>query len=262
MKIEKALDRIKKLLTLAEGNTTPEEAAQAMTTAQFIMDKYRIDEAAVQASRMDDESDVPTVAEVDSEMLEHSVPGKVQRIPTWRLRLVQAIAEANNCGVFTSHRKLKRGQPFVASVHIYGTETDRAVVRYMMLYLGGINANPKAIGEVARITKRQCKGMGRTYANSFRLGCVATITNRMAEAQTEGIRQLKGEILTEQGGTAIMRIESILERQAEVQTEWEEKQGFVSSRAKKYNLSGSGFAAGKEAGEGVNLATKGGALKS
>ena len=45
LKLEKVLDRIRKLLNLAKGGATPEEAATAVAHAQKLMDEHHIEEA-------------------------------------------------------------------------------------------------------------------------------------------------------------------------------------------------------------------------
>lgn len=263
MDITKIKDRIAKLLALAHGNASPEEAATAMAAAQRLMEKYRIDEAQLIAEEMAKGHDVDLGGDVIDTMLEHTTPGKTRRFPTWRVRLAQALCAANGCKLYYSSTTITKDDGhgtrsyYVKTMQIVGATMDCAATKYMMLFLGGENGNPKNIGEVARITKRHSKGRGRVYANSFRLGCIDTIRRRMAQEQKAVITQLKGEVNPQ----ALVLVEqALVEKKAGVE-DFYSNLGLGNARRKKGpTTSWTAYENGQNAGHGMNLNRNAGAL--
>lgn len=227
----KITDKIRKLLALANGNTTPEEAAAAIAQAQRLMDKYRIDEAAVIAAQMA-ESGMDVDLTVDTAVVE-TISG---RWPGWKSMLLRELAEANGCVSYFSRVGTQ------TRICVVGTEAGRAATTYMYHYLAGYHGDQ---GEIGRVTRRHAAGKGRSWANSFRVGMVTTITQRVQADQRESVAKLKGDL----DQHALVRVEGVLARQADaVQAALP-----PGLRSRKLSVRGDGYEHGKAAGWGVSL---------
>lgn len=53
-----------------------------------------------------------------------------------------------------------------------GAESDILITKYLFDF---------CVREVEAITKKECKGLGKTYANNFKLGCIYTIGKKLRQ---------------------------------------------------------------------------------
>jgi hypothetical protein len=83
---KKILDRVKKLLALAENNSNIHEAASAMASAEKMMRKYNLDRAEVMAANLKQDDLIEMMAE----------RGK-RRVPEWMGGLIVPVARAYDC---------------------------------------------------------------------------------------------------------------------------------------------------------------------
>lgn len=253
---EKIIDRIKKLLRLAESDNL-NEAANAAARAQALMDKHRIERELVETQEDADRLD----GEFGDEPISNEYPpiyNEGTQVPTWIIHLADALARSNQCRVF-----YRSG--YQAKVFCVGRESDVATVRYMFTALRR---------EINRLCKKEPRGMGRAYYNAFRLGAVSEISSRMQRArreQEQEMRMLAESDAAQEGdgaetSTALARLDAAIDKvkQRDQETEDWFRQSMPNLRTD--NRSGpsdyDGYAEGRRAGKGIQLGAKGRALRS
>ena len=166
----KILDRIRKLLALAKSSNV-NEAAVAAAQAQKLIAKHRID----QARELVDAPEPGDVALDDDPLDEGS------RVAQWRLELAMVVAEANGCRVVV----LKDGR--YSTIKLVGGGEDISIVRALYEWL---------TKEVQRLTR--ASGLrGRDKLDTFRMGAITTIEQRLRDANEEarkiGLKDAKKE---------------------------------------------------------------------
>jgi hypothetical protein len=163
---EKVLDRVRKLLKLAESSNV-HEAANAAARAQALMERHRIDAAAL------DDAEPESIGDYPDEPLESS-----RRIPRWKLGLAATVARLGGCRVYLSGHGDRR------AVILVGRADDAAAVRLLYAHL---------CRELDRLTRKLGHGRGRKWCTAFRLGAVATVVERLEQAQAEAHRAARAE---------------------------------------------------------------------
>lgn len=183
----KTIDRIQKLLRLAESSNV-HEAATAAAHAQELMERHRIDLASIRsdADAIEDHGDRPLVA--------------CARPPRWRVLLASAVAEASGCRVYLRRTEALR------EVVIVGTRDDAAHVVTLDAHLSA---------EVERLTRRLGRGQGRRWCTSFRLGAVTMLALRLREARARARAQARHDAEAHRAtgeSAALVRIDTALRR--------------------------------------------------
>lgn len=156
---ERLLERVRKLLALA---TSPNvhEAALAAARAQELIDRHRLQRLL----------DAEQEAEEAIEAAREEPLMEARRIRKWRSVLAAALAELNGCIAYTDQRgKLKR-------IVLVGTAEDRAATVAMW------DGLVKRI-EWLSATHLDGEGQDKRWHDAFRVGAVATITQRLREQQ-------------------------------------------------------------------------------
>ena len=174
----KIIDRIAKLLKLAEGKgTTPAEAATAAAQANRLMLKHNINQATVDGVDLD-----PSMLEA----IERGVLWEGGRIVSWRMELACGVARLNQCRVLIhaatrpTHARPERR----AHLSIIGRPSNSAVVSYLFTFLAR---------EIDRLAKAADHGWesARSFRNSFRVGAVRTVLTRLSEDRDEQRREAR-----------------------------------------------------------------------
>lgn len=143
----KIIDKVKKLLALATSNN-PSESAAAAAAAQALIDKWKVEEAELYPE--------DAVPDIQLRLL-----AEFKRIPTWRLTLASALAEANQ----------SRAVGILGSgIFIIATEIDMSIIEYLYLAL---------CNDINQLTKREASGRGSKYILNFRLGCAVAIRTKL-----------------------------------------------------------------------------------
>lgn len=164
----KALDKIKKLLALAERAGTPEEAGTAFATAQRLMTAHAISEAQVRAAATlaGYQADEPIVARIV-----WSRTGS--QIPTWIFVVVNAVAVSNGCSPLCCSGR--------AAVKAWGAAS-------------GLDATETLIGPITGQIDAlaKCSGLsGRTALNNFRLGAAQVVAARLQRARAAALAETR-----------------------------------------------------------------------
>lgn len=170
-KTAKIIDKIRKLQAYSGNGRTAEEQASFAAAVQRLMTDYKIEQwqLAQDGATTDDE----TIAFDVYSMREYREGAKFLAL------LLHAVATAHTCSVAI----VGAHQDF----YVFGTTTDRAVVRYMFEFLRA------ACGRCAEAAKRDIRANGLnvprgTFLESFRTGFLRVIQDRYA-AERQNVSQ-------------------------------------------------------------------------
>lgn len=238
---EKIIDRVRKLLSLAQSANV-HEAAAAAAAAQRLMAEHAIAEAML----VGDAGDATPLESVGESHLAQAGERKLVR---WLARLATVIAAANDCRVF-----LRRG----VDLRIIGTAANAATVGYLYSYLRG---EIDRLCEAALATRTDTWTAGKTWAANFRLGAVEAVGERLKEARAQArtdARQQANAGDTLGNGAALARVNHALarldEQRAEVDRVYE---GLHLRAGKAWSTRHNAEAreAGRRAGAQINLSS-------
>lgn len=157
--IQSIIERVKKLLALGESDN-PNEAQNAMSAAHSLMQKYRISMTEMEMKTGIKEE---IINDKDNPVF------KAGRIPGWRSQLLGTIAQHCGCAAY-KNRKYKGD----TSLHLVGRESDINITKYMFDY---------ASKELIRMADRYCKNKGHRYYDSWFLGAIYGIDQKLKEAE-------------------------------------------------------------------------------
>lgn len=213
---DEAIDKVRKLLALAEGEgATTGEAANAAAAATALMERYRLASAEVAVAAEDDEA-----------IAEGTLLVEGLRLDGWIRFLLVAVAKTNSCrSLLQSHVGGKK------SLRIIGRPSDSAVAQYTFAYLRR---------EIDRLADEH-RGAGRSYLNAFRIGAVSEVSKRLSQAKTEA--------RVGATSTAIVRVDA---RGEEVGA-WLEARGTKPTTIRTRAPDAEGYAAGRRAGAEIPL---------
>lgn len=167
-----ALAKIRDLLALAAGNANENEAAVAMAAASRLMEQHSIEQ--FEALR--------ETEEVEPEMVERTLEGadgEQSKLAMWRSVLAEGIAKANGCLTFKTRVRIKHTRIAITKLQILGESFAVSTSCYLYAY---------AANQIDGFTDQAVKAHGRpgrTWANSFRMGCVERVIERYKEASAK-----------------------------------------------------------------------------
>lgn len=214
----KILERIKKLLRMAQDVGSPHEAAIAARRAERMMAEYNLQN-----------SDMLT-AGMTLDDFEERFEGKAgKRLPKWIDILAVAVADYTGCAV----RKVRKPGTVLLSLKFLGEKSDLEICVYLWVYL-------------QREIERLCDRSGVKHIGprtSFKMGCSSEICNTLRKMMRE---DRKNDEVTSDGKSLIL-----VNKKAAMM---KEKFGVVTySRSRSGVSDGGAHAAGREAGRGVSI---------
>lgn len=235
--LHKILDRVRKMLALAENAGTEAEAANAAARAAALMEEYQLSEALV---RLDNPAAKPE-AILRDEKLGNANTKRV----AWRECLSHAIA--HSLGVKTYQ--------IGAEILGFGRESSIQTWRYTYQHLcREVDAMCDQAWEDANMelgTGYRC----RSWKNAFRVGCASRLSQRiyLAAEATEATRATAKAAAG--AGTALMVVERDRE---ELESEYSVfSRDFGSAISGIGSISsGAGYDAGTAAGDSISLGAK------
>jgi hypothetical protein len=246
MTYEEAIEKVAKLLRLAQSNNA-NQSALAASRAQEIIDKYRIEAAALELETNGTQSkpDEP-IKDFGADLMD----AESRKLATWRQRLFTKIAKMNGCKGYVDR---KRDGTNYRGIAIVGQPSNAATVRYLYAWLRS---------EVDRLANRDCRGFGHTYANNYRNGVVDTIALKLQAAQKESIARIVKELtgpatVGQPQPLALIRVEAAvakIERQAQEVQEWmDENLNLRSGSTSYFHADHSAREAGRIAGREIHI---------
>lgn len=156
---QKILDKVRRLLALAQGNPNPHESAAAAARAQALMSQHAIDEATLDVDTDEDEVQAQWLGEQTTNLVH------------WRGGLSAAVARSNRCETAWGLNPKGRRQ-----IMVFGSPDDIATVRYLY------SALVRMCRESAKAAMQHGVISGRSEANAYRLGWVKAVASRLMEA--------------------------------------------------------------------------------
>ena len=263
MSEEKIIDKIRKLMTLA-NSANEHEAALAAARATELMLKHEIAEA-----QLATEEGAEVIEVVERESIDES--GSI--IP-WKGNLCAGLAQSMGCEFYYGSTKYVRGTKQKRTYLIIGQESKRAMIKYMYDYLCAElirladSAFRKAVLKqradyIAEVKEYKASGLdagpmpkplsARSWKNGFRLGAASMIWNRLNKQRKE-----THQAAQEAGQTTAL---VVVAANAEAVQVWMKKNvGKMGKGRAGTTSSGSGYGAGREAGKSVGLGNRGRAL--
>jgi len=220
MKIDrkKILDRIKKLLRMADDVSSPNEAAIAARRAERLMVEHNLKHADVVTAGMDAD---------DFEAHNHGPSHRAY--PRHLVSLAIGVAEYTDCRVIWGY------EPGTVKKQIVfqGEVGDLEICKYLWLYL-------------SRTIDRLCKASGVLHVGprtSFKKGCVSEINATLRRMKAE---DSKTDAVTSDGKSVILldKKQLIMDKKFGVSRYGKSSARVSSNRA---------YAAGSEAGRGVSI---------
>lgn len=206
------LDRVRKLLALAESPNV-HEAAAAAARAQALISRHRLEEwlAEAEADPITDGRDAPL--EVAR-----------RKLRKWKVALAAALAEANGCVAWTSVREGRE------AVHVAGRARDRDAVRALWDAL---------VRRIEWLSATAGPGRSRAWHEAFRVGAADAIAERLAAGEAEARAELPA--------TSLARVDSRSEAQrAEVRRFVAERLG--AGKGRVLRVDARAWEAGRTAG--------------
>ncbi len=233
----KVLDRIKKLLALAQSSNV-NEASNAAAAASKLMAEHQIAEAMLAATP---EAANATQEPIGTDVL-HSSGGK-RKLARWAAALAVCVCEVNGCKCYVTGAELR----------VIGKSSDAQTARYLFAYL---------VREVDRLCDAEARSRGnpgRTWCNNFRIGAMQTINSRLREGVAQARRTARQEAVagdTLGTGAALVRVDHALARMDAHKAAIEAFGKRLGLRARAVSRSAydsSGREAGRRAGATVSL---------
>jgi hypothetical protein len=216
---ERIIERVKRLLALSTSSNV-NEAANAAAKAQELMTRHRIEAAELHASSGN-----------ASEPIDDEVAFETKSTIPWRTNLIAGIARPNGCEVYT-----QRNRRDGVSVHLLGSKSSVSAVTYLYAYLSR---------EVDRLAHEEGRSGNRTrsWLRDFRLGAVAEISRRLAEAS-----EATTETYVDSNSSAL----AIIDDEARRLADKVDALGLKDGRAAQVN-DRSAFVSGMDAGSTVRI---------
>lgn len=152
------IEKVQKLLTLAERNTNVNEAAAATAKAQELLFQHKLSMADIELKTGDAEG-------VGQLNIDEEVANQLK----WKHSLIAGLAYGCYCKSITGRLRDESGKRFSRMI-VIGKPADAQTVAYLYEY---------ARNEIDRLAGIMCAGRGFAYANSFRLGAAAAIGTTM-----------------------------------------------------------------------------------
>jgi len=232
---EKILDRVRKLLKLAQHEgTTEHEAAAAASAAQRLIEQHALDVGALDVG---DAPPPPEKIEIEALDPEDRARVKIQ----WRGRLAFAVARSQGCRMYW----------WGSRIQIVGPRSRTDAVRAIYAYLA------RTVDDLGAVAAR---GRGRGYGTAWRVGCAARLGERLLadspEARAQAQAQARATAYARGGEGALVAVSRAIERDEDARRRTEaiyEGLGLRRGRAARPVGNASGYYAGRQAAEGVRI---------
>ena len=214
--LDKAIDKIQKLLAMANDTSSPNEALLAASRARKLMDKYQLSQEDIESK-------------IGSQFLETGISSHKTRIFLWEKYLASAVGCMNDC------RSIIRRDRYQVSFLFQGFKPDAIVAKMTMDYLV----------KAAKRTKKDVGIKGASESNLFMQGFSNEVLSRANEIKREREKQFVSNTGT---GLVLLKMTEIQKHFGELNSCRNQKPRSPLSRSEEeaYNQ-------GLQAGESVSL---------
>jgi hypothetical protein len=211
------LDRVRKLLALAQSPNV-HEAAAAAAAAQTLIEEYRLH------GLLDQDAEEEVVTDGRGEPLEVA-----RRLRRWKTLLAGGLARINGCTAYTVTLGKER------HVLIAGRDEDREAIRALFSWL---------VQKIEWLSATHGKGQDRSWHNAFRVGACEVVVQRLGEAQN----QARATLST----TAMSVVTPALERRREAVDAFVADR-LKLKRGRRLRVDAAGYERGREEGSRLSL---------
>ena len=219
-------EKIRKLLALAANNPSKEESASALAKAQALMTEHKIEQATLDTAQTVEEKEIFTSFGANEGVTR----------AYWKLSLSTVLGAAN--GVFN----YKSGR----NIGIVGKPSNIRAMSYMFSY---------CIAEIERLSKLHCKGLGHSYANDFKRGCVNAISNAIESEHIALQKRMREQAAASNNERSLIVLNNAI---AKVNNEFKDASKFAHSQIKFVNVGYTGtrvrtsvYSEGQKAGSSI-----------
>ena len=272
--IDKAIDRVRKLLALAKG-TSEHEAALAAENATKLIEQFQLTEAMIRVDDVEAEPEpIEKSARLEPELPEFSGQNGVRRKRiAWKETIAQALA--SDLGI----RMYWRNHVDICG---FGRESAVQTWRYTFMYLCRA---ADQLADEAWVREGDRDQSARAWKNAFRVGCAQRLSTRIWEARQKREReqyavkrqarkeaQERAEIFAASGAVdpevtenkESLALAIVAKDQEQVDAEYKEySKGWRGTQSRiGSTTSRDGYSAGKAAGDRVSLGGKRAGLAS
>ncbi len=241
---EQTIEKIRKLLSLA-NSSNEHEANIANKQAQKLISQFHIDQA-----------EIENTTKVKQEIVSVTVNSGSKSNILWKCRLLGDISKVNNCDFYTqkkeSDEKSKsNSEKFASSYTVYLVVGGKANVELVEILFNLILDQVEYFAKeyTPSVVSRQTS---KSEKNSFKLGIVTRISQRLKEGKEEVIKEhiaLKGA-----SSTALMVID---QERKEIELFVAKNLGKTGVRAEhKVNIKQNAYQAGIQKGDSVILVNR------
>jgi len=214
------LDKVRKLLALAESGHV-HEAAAAAAAAQALIERYRLAEL------------LDATVDAEAEPIEDEVLDAGRRRRRWKTVLASGLAGVNDCVAFT--RDLGRDKQIVLA----GRAADRAAVRSLWEWL---------VPQLEWLSATHGAGRDKRWHDDFRIGAIEAVMNRLQQAH--------GEAAAEVDPGALVRLEPALAARRAAIEAWSSDR-LARKPGRRLMVGADAWEAGRAAGADVALGESG-----
>lgn len=214
--LEKAIDKIQKLLAMANDTSSPNEALLAANRARKLMDKYQLSQEDIESK-------------IGSQFLETGISSNKTRIFLWEKYLASAAGSMNDC-----RSVIRRGRNQVSFL-FQGFKPDAIVAKMTMDYLT----------KAAQRTKKELGVKGLSESNLFMQGFSGEVLNRANEIKREREKQFVSNTGTE---LVLLKMTEIQKHFGELNSCRNHKPRAPLSRSER-----EAYSQGLQAGESISL---------
>lgn len=224
------IDKVRKLMRLAESPNA-NEAAAAAAKAQQLIDEHNLSAAMLTLET--------GVEEPDEDIEDFGKKGAPldsrPKADRWRITLASNVAYGNGCRIYYTG----------GTIALVGRPSDADAVRYLYGYLAR---------EVDRLAERDGRGCGRTWRNNYRLGVVDTISRKLREQREKFKQEAQRAVANTQALMVVNRAIAKVEKRGTDVTKWMDTNlKLRSGSASQSAYDPSARVAGRRAGESIAI---------
>ncbi len=225
--MQRVMQRIKKMLALADNNPSAEEAAVAAAMAEKLLRKYNLDHADVLMTELNE----------DSVVAHDTGVAYARDVPPWVGSIIVATAQLHDCEARYDHFRKEGKRSTYHSVTFLGEKSDVIVATWVFEYL---------LGEIKRlglVYSKEIGGATNVQRYSFRKACAIEIANTLRRM----LREKEADMASQSTGKDL-----IIRKRDLVRKKFHVNYSTGSAHRGGY---GDPFAAaaGQQAGRGVNI---------
>jgi hypothetical protein len=163
-KTSSIIDKVQKLLALSQSSNA-NEAAAAAAAANKLIDQYRLSEADLSSSSLEN----------DSLVEDNKFVYSTGRIVPWKSNLIITLASHYGCAIFNSISFSPSGRR-ESNYKLIGKQSDIQITHYMFNWLSM---------ECQRLSEKEAYGKGRVFVSSYCQGFVAGIRHQLIKSREE-----------------------------------------------------------------------------